>query len=66
MTETAQGRLTHCPRCKRPLAPWPLERPDLCSQPYWKYCIRTLKAIHAEEYRAKWASKGLGGAPHEA
>ncbi len=31
-----------CPRCKREIDPWPLQRGDRCSPKHWKYCIRPL------------------------
>lgn len=29
-----------CPRCKREIHPWPLERGAICSPKGWAHCIR--------------------------
>lgn len=30
----------NCPRCRREIHPWPLERGNRCSPNDWKHCIR--------------------------
>lgn len=38
-----------CPRCNRPVDPWPLVRADVCSPASWVYCIRHWRDIRRAE-----------------
>jgi len=44
----ANGR---CPRCRRPVKPWPLRRADICSPDDWAVCIRHWPDIAEAEGR---------------
>lgn len=44
----AEGR---CPRCARKVHPWPMKRPDICSDEGWSVCIRHWPDIIEKENR---------------
>lgn len=50
-----------CDRCGRPVEPWILTRPDICSPPEWFACIRTFAKV--QESSAKTLEKGVASAP---
>mgnify|MGYP001610156744 CR=1 FL=1 len=41
--------LGRCPRCTKPVDPWPLKRPDVCAG--LRVCIRQWSNIYAAEAR---------------
>lgn len=40
-----------CPRCSRPLSPWPLRRPDTCSAAAAAVCVRQYADVRRELQR---------------
>ncbi len=47
----ARIRAGRCPRCDKPVKPWPLLRPDVCWGPNAAVCGRHWPDIHAAEAR---------------